>query len=232
MRVYYDLHIHTVLSPCADVLMTPNNIFNMAMLKKLDMIAITDHNSCKQLPMCEEISKSYDMLFIPGVEISVSDGFHVLCYFKSVTEAMRFDKILETFIKHEKVNLEIYNEQSLTNECDETIQTWPYLLSSDTNLSFDELMTILKDFEVIIGYAHLDRAKHSGLDQVHLKPLDFVEITQHATEAFIEENVLDRYPIFLNSDAHQITHISEKKYNHIQLEQLNIGAFFRYFHHG
>ncbi|TNF06837.1 MAG: PHP domain-containing protein [Bacillota bacterium] len=232
MRFYYDLHIHTVLSPCADVLMTPHNIFNMAMLKKIDIIAITDHNSCKQLSMCEEISKSYDMLFIPGVEISLSEGFHVLCYFKTVKDAMAFDKILETYIKHEDVDLDLYNEQAITNEYDETIQTYPYLLSSDTDLSFEELIKILKNFDAILGYAHLDRSKHSGLHQVHEKPLNFVEITSHASDAFIEQNLLDRYPIFINSDAHQITSISERKYNYIDLKELNIDAFFRYFHHG
>ena len=46
MRIAVDLHIHSALSPCADDDMTPNNIVNMAMLKKLDAISITDHNSC------------------------------------------------------------------------------------------------------------------------------------------------------------------------------------------
>jgi PHP family Zn ribbon phosphoesterase len=212
--------------------MTPHNIFNMAMLKKLDIIAITDHNSCKQLPICEEIAKSYDMLFIPGVEISVREGFHVLCYFKTVEEAMRFDNILETYIKHEEVDQTLYNEQILTNEFDEAVDTYPYLLTNDTTLAFDQLLDILKDFEAILGYAHIDRSKHSGLYQIHQKPLDFVEITMKATDAFIEQNLLDRYPILINSDAHQIIDISEKKYNHINLEKLNIDAFFRYFHHG
>jgi PHP family Zn ribbon phosphoesterase len=204
----------------------------MAMLKKLDIIAITDHNSCKQLPISEEIAKSYDMLFIPGVEISVREGFHVLCYFKTVKEAMRFDSILETYIKHEEVDQALYNEQILTNEFDEAVDTYPYLLTNDTALSFDQLLEILKDFKVILGYAHIDRHKHSGLNQIHQKPLDFVEITTKATDAFIEHNLLDRYPILMNSDAHQIVDISEKKYNHINLEKLNIDAFFRYFHHG
>ena len=47
MRVYYDLHIHSCLSPCGDNDMTPNNIVNMSLLNGMDMIALTDHNSCK-----------------------------------------------------------------------------------------------------------------------------------------------------------------------------------------
>jgi len=58
MKFFYDLHIHSVLSPCADRLMTPNNIFNMANLKGLNIIAVTDHNSMKQLPVLSEIAES------------------------------------------------------------------------------------------------------------------------------------------------------------------------------
>ena len=45
--LYYDLHIHSCLSPCGDNNMTPANIVGMAAVKKLDVIALTDHNSCK-----------------------------------------------------------------------------------------------------------------------------------------------------------------------------------------
>ena len=74
MKYYYDLHIHTCLSPCGDVLMTPNNILNMAYLKGLNIIAITDHNSTLQLSSIMELSQSYDMLVIPGVEVATSEG--------------------------------------------------------------------------------------------------------------------------------------------------------------
>ncbi|MDX9691433.1 MAG: PHP domain-containing protein [Acholeplasmataceae bacterium] len=233
MIYYYDLHIHTVLSPCADVLMTPNNIFNMAMLKGLDVIAITDHNSAKQLPICEEISKSYDILFIPGIEVSVKEGFHVLVYFKCVADALKFDEILENFLKKQDVDLSIYNEQVITDIHDEKLAIYPYLLLADTCLTFKDLISLLKDFEILIGYAHLDRNKHSGIDFVHHIALDFVELTHHVSEAFIEKHLLDRYTILMSSDAHQITDLLEKqRTNKIELDHLTIDSFFRYFHHG
>jgi len=49
MRLYYDLHIHSALSPCASDDMTPNNIVNMCVLKGLDIIAVTDHNSARNV---------------------------------------------------------------------------------------------------------------------------------------------------------------------------------------
>ena len=87
--------MHSVLSPCADELMTPNNILNMAMLKKIDFLAITDHNTTKQLKVIEELEDSYDFIFIPGVEVTVKENFDVLCFFKSFKDALFFDKYLE-----------------------------------------------------------------------------------------------------------------------------------------
>ena len=86
MKVYYDIHIHTVLSSCADVLQTPNNILNMAMLKGLDMISICDHNTGKQYQTIDKIKDSYDFLVIYGMEVTSKDGFHVLTYFEKYDE--------------------------------------------------------------------------------------------------------------------------------------------------
>lgn len=54
MKIYTDLHIHTALSPCGSKDMTPNNIINMSKLKGLDAIAITDHNSCKNVEVIKK----------------------------------------------------------------------------------------------------------------------------------------------------------------------------------
>ena len=233
MRYYYDLHIHTVLSPCADVLMTPNNIFNMASLKGLHIIAITDHNSAKQLPICHEIAKSYDLLFIPGIEVSVAEGFHVLCYFKTLEEALKFDHQLENYLNKDYYDLSYYGEQSLTDIEDQVISNYPYLLSQPTNLSFQDLLNMMTSYETIMAYAHIDRSKHSGLSFIHKFPLDFIECTKHIEESFIEKYLLNRYKLLTNSDAHQIIDISEcTSYNSIHLDELTIEAFFRYFHHG
>ena len=53
MKLAADLHIHSCISPCADMSMTPNNVVNMAYLKGLDVIAVADHNSARNLPACK-----------------------------------------------------------------------------------------------------------------------------------------------------------------------------------
>ena len=59
MKLACDLHIHSCLSPCADEDMTPANICGMAHLKGLDAIAVTDHNSARNLPYVKEAADYY-----------------------------------------------------------------------------------------------------------------------------------------------------------------------------
>ena len=109
--MYYDLHIHSALSPCSDDLMTINNIFNMAYIKGLQLIAITDHNSLKQQYYLEKIIE-HDILkgkidYVHGVELQSSEEIHLLAYFK---KGSNLNVIQEWIDKHnfkDGVELEI-----------------------------------------------------------------------------------------------------------------------------
>lgn len=221
MIYHYDLHIHSVLSPCADCLMTPNNIFNMASLKGLNIISVTDHNALKQLEVCMMLSDSYDLLFIPGVEITVKENFDVLCYFKSIKDALEVDALLEPYI--EKIPTEP-GLQMITDIHDDVISFYPYQLSNPLNLSIKELVKLLTPYPHILIYAHIDKAFRTGKYFIYQYPLDGIEYKN-------PNNKKDKYSLY-SSDAHQITDILEKtKDNQIELEALTIEAFFRYFKH-
>ncbi|MCV2232781.1 PHP domain-containing protein [Paracholeplasma manati] len=224
MTYAYDLHIHSVLSPCGDVLMTPNNIFNMATLKGLDIIAITDHNSLKQLKVCHELSQSYDLLFIPGVEITVKEDFDVLCYFKHIDDALAFDLLLEQALPKIMNQPEQFGEQYICDIHDDFVAEAPYLLINPIEWTLQELIENLKAFPHILIYAHLDKKSRSGKDYVDRYTLDGIE--------FINPELKQAKNHFKNSDAHQIIDISERtEHNQIELDELTIEAFFRYFHH-
>ncbi len=87
MGVKADLHIHTCLSPCGDLDMSPRKIVQTAMEKGLDMIAITDHNSTRNVRTCVEIGKKSGLFVIPGCEVNTQEEVHCLCYFPDL-EAM------------------------------------------------------------------------------------------------------------------------------------------------
>ncbi|MBR6360619.1 MAG: PHP domain-containing protein, partial [Clostridia bacterium] len=79
MNYFYDFHIHSCLSPCADDDNTPNNIAGMASLCGLNIIALTDHNSCRNCPAFFEAAKRYSITPVAGMELTTSEDIHVIC---------------------------------------------------------------------------------------------------------------------------------------------------------
>ena len=73
MKYAVDLHMHSCLSPCGDMDMTPNNIVNMCKLKGLDMIAVTDHNTAKQLPVIQKVADYVGVALLPGMELTTKE---------------------------------------------------------------------------------------------------------------------------------------------------------------
>ena len=233
MKYYYDLHIHSVLSPDADVLMTPHNIFNMSSLKKLDIIAVTDHNSTRQLSICEEIAQSYDMLFIPGIEVSLVEDYHVLVYFENVENALTFNHLLTPWRNPKRYDAMTEHRQGLTDIHDEIIGYESYDLSMKLSLSLLDLQNMLESFRHILVFAHVNRKKQSGLHMLPHSSVHAIELASCADPQFIHEHQLENYHILYNSDAHDLILINERnEHNWIELDDLSMESFFRYFEHG
>ena len=81
---FYDLHIHSCLSPCADDDMTPANIAGMAALPGLNLVALTDHNSCKNCPAFFAHAKRYGIVPVAGMELTTAEDIHVICLFSDL----------------------------------------------------------------------------------------------------------------------------------------------------
>jgi len=222
---FYDIHIHSILSPCADVLMTPNNILNMAMLKELDFISITDHNSTKQLKVFEELLESYDLVLLPGVEVTVLENFDVLCYFESIKLANQFNTILEKHLLNDWGNYS-KNDQIITDIYDQEISTYDLPLTK-TNLPYKELVKVVRNLDGVIVLAHVNRKNSSALNSYNLSDIDFdaIELQKYGSEEFLSENeYLLKYKILYNSDSHTLMSISEKEYS-VELETKTIKSF-------
>ena len=137
-KFYYDLHVHSCLSPCADDDMTPQNIVGMCALKGLQIVALTDHNSTKNCRVFCDTAKEYGICGIPGVELTTSEDIHMLCLFPSVEVAEEFEVVLESKRIMYKNKPEIFGHQYIVDENEVCTETIPYLLSYAVMLSVDE----------------------------------------------------------------------------------------------
>lgn len=215
MKLSYDLHIHSCLSPCGDDDMTPGNIVGMALLKGLDVIALTDHNSCKNCPAFMKIAEAYGILAIPGMEINTSEEVHVVCLFPNLNQAMKFDEYVDEKIMKFPNRVDIFGKQEICNEEDEVIGNEPYLLINGVDISFDELWNLVHAYEGIMIPAHIDKDSNSLLFNLGFVPPDskfrVAEIKNLEKEKqIIEGNAyLEGCHIVSNSDAHYLQDIQE-----------------------
>ncbi len=208
--------------------MTPNNILNMAMLKDLDFVAITDHNSSKQLYVVDEIEQAYDFILIPGIEVTVKEKFDVLCYFRSYQDAHKLDKILEKYLNGTWGPFS-EEDQMITDLYDITVKTFPTPLTS-TSIPFKTLYKEVKELNGAIVLAHIDRKNKSALNTFKLKDIKFdgIEIQQYFKDDYLTKHPeLKKYKIFSSSDSHSLLTISEREH-YIELKEKSIDAFFEY----
>ncbi len=217
--MYYDLHIHSALSPCSDDLMTINNIFNMAYIKGLQLIAITDHNSLKQQYYLEKIIK-HDILkgkidYVHGVELQSSEEIHLLAYFK---KGINLNVIQEWIDKHlikVKNQSDYYGNQYIYNEFDEVIGIEDNLLISSLDLNVYQIVKKVHEFNGVVILAHV-MAKRYGIYEVYHGIPDDLNYDGIEVESIKQLNELkqlckhlkDDY-VFFNSDAHNLESISE-----------------------
>lgn len=215
----YDLHIHSCLSPCGDDDMTPGNIVGMAAIKGLDVIAVTDHNSCKNCPAVMKLAAQYGILAIPGMELTTAEEVHAVCLFPELSAALDFDRfVYEKLIKFPNRE-DIFGKQQIMNEEDICIGTEPNLLINSTSLSFDELWDIVAgQYGGIMIPAHIDKNANSLLSNLGFVPPEsqFRTVELHDMEKLSKLQKSNPYltqcRTICNSDAHYLEHIHEAEY--------------------
>ena len=139
MRYYYDLHIHSCLSPCGDNDMTPDSIAGMGELNKLDIMALTDHNTLKNCPAFFKAAYRHGIIPVAGTELTTAEDIHAVCLFPTLSGAMEFEKVLENRRIKIKNRPDIFGEQRITDENDNITGYDDYLLINATSFSLEEV---------------------------------------------------------------------------------------------
>ena len=211
----YDLHIHSCLSPCGDDDMTPANIAGMAAVKGLDVIALTDHNSCRNCPAVMAAAREYGVLAIPGMGINTSEEVHAVCLFYTLEAAMDFDGYVYDKLVKFPNDEGIFGRQQVYDEMDRVQASEPNLLINSTDISFDSLWELTRSFNGIMFPAHIDKNANSLLSNLGFIPPDSrftsAELAnmKNLHKLKKENPYLQHCKIITNSDAHYLEHIHE-----------------------
>ncbi len=222
-KYYYDLHIHSCVSPCADDDMTPNNIVGMGTICGLQIMALTDHNTTANCPAFFEAAKRQGIIPIAGMELTTAEDIHMVCLFETLEQATAFDREVQTARMHIDNRPDIFGHQMIMNGQDEVIDIDPYFLPAATTLSLEQAAALCVAHDGVCYPAHIDRPANGILETLGVFPDDppfgIAELhDMDKKEPLCERHANLRELMFVcGSDAHYLWDIRE--HNHcIELE--------------
>ncbi len=203
-----ELHVHTVLSPCAQVEMIPPLIVQTAAEKDIQIIAITDHNSVANAASVQKAAKQYNLTVLPGVELQTREEVHILCIFDTIKQSLQFQECIDRNLPDQVNQPDFFGEQFIVDETGDFIQRENRLLLNSVNISINEAATIVDKLEGLFIPAHVNRKGFGLLANLGFVPtdcsFDALEISRHldhrdATNKFPQ---IKGYPLVQNGDVH------------------------------
>ena len=200
MRVIADLHIHSCLSPCGSLEMSPRTIAAAAAERGIHMLALTDHNSCRNAPAFELCCRRMDILPLFGMEVTSSEEAHVVCLFAEKEPAMEFGEYVESRLPEIKGDPHMFGDQVYVDAEDKILGEVTRALIGATDISIDQLVPMVHERGGIVFPAHIDRPAFSIVMQLGFLP----DLPYDAVECMDPDCGIDTLGlrIITNSDAH------------------------------
>ena len=215
MKYYYDLHIHSCLSPCGDDDSTPDSIAGMGELNGLDIMALTDHNTAKNCPAFFRAAKRHGIIPLGGMELTTSEDIHVVCLFDKLENVMEFDRYIGGRRILIKNRADIFGNQLICDDTDNITGSEEHLLTNATSVSLDEAPELVKSFGGVCFPAHIDRQSNGVIAVLGVFP----ESPVFTCAEVNDPDNAGKYAVqcggagkrlLANSDAHYLWYIKER----------------------
>ena len=213
-KYYYDLHIHSCLSPCGDNESTPDSIAGMGELNGLNIMALTDHNTVKNCPAFFKAALRHGILPIAGMELTTAEDIHAVCLFPNLDMAIAFEAELDKHRMKILNRADIFGEQLIMDDSDNVIGNEEYLLSMATDISLDNAPKLVEAFGGICYPAHIDRDSNGAISvlgafpKTPVFPCAEVHLREKLNEMSIQSG-LNPQKLVICSDAHVLWDIKD-----------------------
>lgn len=207
-----DLHIHTCLSPCAGLEMYPSALVRQAAAKKLDVVAICDHNASENVPYVIRAARGFELTVLPGMEITSSEEVHLLALFENMHDLQNLQELVYSRLPGQN-DEDRFGCQAIVSETDDVEGFNPRLLIGATGWTLAELVNHIHGLGGLAIAAHIDREAFSVISQLGFVdpeiPFDALEISRRTGIAAARGIFADLapYPFLISSDAHRLDDI-------------------------
>lgn len=206
-----DLHVHTVLSPCAEIEMLPPLIISEAKIRGIDLIAITDHNASANIAAVQKAALGSEITVLPGMELQTKEEVHVICLFDTIDQINQFQNIVDQKLPPLKNRPEFFGDQLVVDDKGDFIRKEEQLLITSTALSFNEAYHIVSEIGGIFIPAHVNRKANGLLEILGFVPDDIpiiaLEISRHISPKEVKEKYphINAFEIIQNGDVHRLS---------------------------
>jgi len=226
-----DLQVHTCLSPCGDLSMSPQRIVAEALRQGLDIIAITDHNSAKNVPAVIAAAGGTSLTVLAGIEVCTREEAHVLAVFDTVASASALQALVYERL-HGHNDPDAFGLQVIANAADEVEGFEEKLLIGAADVSVEDVVRSTHRLNGLAIAAHVDRESYSVIGQLGFIPktvvFDALEISAATSDVDARKRFSDcmRFTFVRNSDAHFLNDIGNQT-TRFMLEEPTVGEIAR-----
>ncbi|MDD3275972.1 MAG: PHP domain-containing protein [Kiritimatiellales bacterium] len=200
MKARIDFHIHSCLSPCAALEMSPRTIVAREKAAGIDCIALTDHSCVENLPAFHQACVESGLACLYGMEVSTAEEVHVLCLFDDLPRAMEFGRMIYRHLPDVPNNPNRFGEQPVVNVNEEVEYFADKLLNIGTDISFFDLIPMTLQAGALCIPSHIDRPMCGAISHLGFLPdlpYDAVEVV-----GTVDPDIARHWPVVRFSDAH------------------------------
>ncbi len=210
IQVRAELHIHTVLSPCADLEMLPPLIVAECLERGIGLIAVTDHNASANIHAVQEAARGTGLVVLPGMEIQTCEDVHILCLFDTREQIRVWQQIVDASMPNLQLYPNYYGDQLVVNPAGEVISRDARELLSSTRLSITDVCEKVGELGGLAIPAHVNRSPNGLIPTLGRVPREIpfavLEISRKIDPEIAVQMIpeLKGYPLLLGGDAHRL----------------------------
>lgn len=205
-----ELHVHTCLSPCAEVEMIPPLIAQAALERDIHLIAITDHNASANAEAVMRAAAGTPLTVLPGMELQTVEEVHLLCLFDTLDQVNAWQARVDARMPALQNDPEHFGDQFVVDETGDFVRRETRLLLASADIELGEAVEAVHALGGIAIPAHIDRKAYSLIQNLGLIPegiaFDALEISRHITpeQARLKYPQLEQFPLIQSGDVHRL----------------------------
>lgn len=206
-----DLHIHSCLSPCGSLELSPSEIVRLLVSRGVELAALTDHNSALNCLAFASACKKYGVTALFGMEVQTQEECHILCLFNNVDSALELSGEIYSQLPPVMNNPEKTGDQVYVDEDDNILGEVEKYLITGAALDIYGLADIVHNMGGVVIPAHAERPAFSLTSQLGFIP----DGPWDALEVVRIPPAVDTggFPLTVSSDAHYPEHIARRVFD-------------------